>query len=274
MNKKYFVLGGSTPLSKETLEGIRESGEQILLSGDLDLEERVKARLAEDDDLIHSEGRIVVKVDINSKDSHTFESGLTIRRERKFNDFNRRVTQPTNCWVISGEGIPKGAELLVEHNAFHETNRINDYKNSFESEESDRVRYFSLETRECYAWRVGDGDWTPIFPFEFALRVIKPYKGVLQSIEPEILKDTLFVTTGELKGKVVKTVKAADYQLVFQELSGREGNLICFRPNGDEKLKLEPEAIAILHKETEQVNSGELLVGYEIKDAKPLNELA
>lgn len=274
MNKKYFVLGGSTPLSKETLEGIRESGEQILLSGDLDLEERVKARLAEDDNLIHSEGRIVVKVDINSKDSHTFESGLTIRRERKFNDFNRRVTQPTNCWVISGEGIPKGAELLVEHNAFHETNRINDYKNSFESEESDRVRYFSLETRECYAWRIGDGDWTPLPPFEFGLRIIKPYKGNFHNIESEVLKDTLYVVSGDLKGNVVKTLKGCDYQLVFQELNGREGNLICFRPNGDEKRKLEEEAIAILNEETDKVNSGELLVGYEVKDAKPLNELA
>lgn len=271
MNKKYFVFGDKTESSKETLEQIRQSSEQVLLGGDLDLEQRVKARLAEDDSLVHREGRVVVKVDTKSKDSHTFESGLTIRRERKFNDFNRRITQPTNSWVISGEGIPKGAELLVEHNAFHETNRINDYKNTFESEESDRVRYFSLETRECYAWRVGAGDWTPIYPYEFALRVIKPYKGKLHNIEPEVLKDTLYVVSGDLKGNVVKTLKGCDYQLVFQELNGREGNLICFRPNGDSKLKMEEEAIAILHKETEQVNSGELLIGYEVKDAKKLN---
>lgn len=268
MNKKYFVFGDKTESSKETLEQIRQSSEQVLLGGDLDLEQRVKARLAEDDSLVHREGRVVVKVDTKSKDSHTFESGLTIRRERKFNDFNRRITQPTNCWVISGEGIPKGAELLVEHNAFHETNRINDYKNTFESEESDRVRYFSLETRECYAWRVGAGDWTPIHPYEFALRVIKPYKGKLHNIEPEILKDTLFVTTGELKGKVVKTVKAADYCLIFQTELGVEGHLIAFRPMGDTKRGMEEEAMAILWDETEKVMDGTLLIGTEIKNAK------
>lgn len=270
MNKKHFVFGFDAKPSKEQKKQTRESEEQRLLMTDLELAERVKARLAEDDKLIHTEGRIVVKVDVDSKNSHTFESGLTIRRERKFNDFNRRVTQPTNCWVISGEGIPKGAELLVEHNAFHETNRINDYKNSFESEESDRVRYFSLETRECYVWRLGAGDWTPIYPHEFALRVIKPYKGILEGIEPEVLKDTLYVTSGDLKGNVVKTLKGCDYELVYQEVTGREGHLICFRPNGDTKRKLEEEAIAILHEETEQVNKGELLVGYSTSDAKTL----
>jgi len=272
MNKKHFVFGESNPLSKEALNEIRQSGEQILLSGDLEVEERVKAKLAEDDDLIHAEGRVIVKLDIKNKDSHTFESGLTIRRERNFNNFNRRETQPVNCLVISGDSIPKGAELLVEHNAFHETNRINDYRNSFESEESDRVRYFSLATYECYAWRLGTGDWTPIYPHEFALRVIKPYKGVLQGIEPEVLKDTLYVTSGDLKGNVVKTLKGCDYELVYQEVTGREGHLICFRPNGDTKRKLEEEAIAILHEETEQVNKGELLVGYSTSDAKTLKE--
>jgi len=103
------------------------------------------------------------------------------------------------------------------------------------------------------------------------LRVIKPYKGKLHNIEPEVLKDTLYVVSGDLKGNVVKTLKGCDYQLVFQELNGREGNLICFRPNGDSKLKMEEEAIAILLDDTEKVVSGEYLVGYEIKDAKKLN---
>ena len=46
MNKKYFVFGDKTESSKETLEQIRQSSEQVLLGGDLDLEQRVKARLA------------------------------------------------------------------------------------------------------------------------------------------------------------------------------------------------------------------------------------
>ena len=269
---KHFVFGGKKELTKEAITQIQKEGEAILKTGDELLDERVKKQLQEEDNLVHTDGRIVIKLDIKNKDSHTFASGLTIRRERAFNEFNRRISQPVNCLVISGEGIPKGAELLIDHNALHETNRINDYKNSFENDGSDRVRYFSIETYECYAWRMGSDNWQAVPPFEFALRVIKPYKGILHGIEPEIVKDTLFVTSGELSGNVVKTVKAADYCLVYQESNGREGNLICFRPFGNQKRNMEEEAIAILHHETEQVNNGLLLIGYEAKDAKTLKE--
>jgi len=268
MNKKHFVFGFDTKLSKEQKAEIRESEEQRLLRKDIEETEKAKIQLAATDSLVHTEGRIIVKVDVDSKNSHTFEGGLTIRRERKFNEFNRRITEPTNCWVISGEGIPKGAELLVEHNAFHETNRINDYKNAFENEGSDRVRYFSLSLHECYVWRVGDGEWQPLPPFQFALRVFKPYTGVLENIAPTLVKDTLFVTSGELKGNVVKTVKAADYCIIFQTEMGNEGQLILFRPYGDSKRNLEEEAIAILHTETELVHNGILLVGVEVKNCK------
>jgi len=273
MNKKHFVFGFNEKPTKEQVKLSRESQEQILLRTDIEDTEKAKRKLAEEDNLVHVDGRVVVKVDVESKNSHTFESGLTIRRERKFNEFNRRITQPTNCWVISGEGIPKGAELLVEHNALHETNRINDYKNAFENEGSDRVRYFSLERYECYAWRMGVGEWTPIYPFEFGLRVFKKYAGSLVGIEPTVLKDTLFVTSGTLKGNVVRTLKGCDYEIIFLNELGREGHLICFRPTGDEKRKLEEEAICILHDTTEQVNNGELLVGYSLSDCKPLKEL-
>lgn len=268
MNKKYFVFGEKKELSRDELSNIRKDKEHLLVNTWNKYDEIAAKKLNEEDFLIHTEGRVVVKVDIESKNYHTFEDGTKIRRERLFNQFDRRIAQPVNCIVISGAGIPKGAELLVEHNAFHETNRINDYKNSFENEASDRVRYFSLERHECYCWRIGSGEWNPIYPYEFALRVFKPYKGMLQEIEPELLKDILFVTSGNLRGKVVKTVKAADYCLVYQDLNGREANLICFRPNGDDKRKLEEEAIAILWDETRNVLNAELLTGYSVSDFK------
>lgn len=268
---KYFIIGGKTELSKEEIAGIREGEETVMQVMDSISDTKSKQQLAEEDSLIHVEGRIIVKLDMENKNFHKFEGGLVIRRERKFNEFNRRITQPVNCIVISGEGIPHNAEVLVEHNALHETNRINDYKNSFELEDSDRIRYYSLPTSDCFAWRFEDSEWHPIDPFEFALRVFKPYEGIMTGIEPEKVKDTLYVTSGELKGKVVKTLKGSDYEIVFSEKLGVEGNLIVFRPNGDGK-NLEPEAIAILGAETKQVLKGELLVGYEIKTAKPLKE--
>ena len=271
---KFFLLDPKRrSSSKEVTNLIQQEGEQILQGIDNIVTIKKTSQLLEEDNLVHVDNRIVVKVDMKSKDSHTFASGLVIRRERNFNNFNRRETQPVNCIVISGDGIPKDAEILVDHNAFHETNRVNDYKNSFESEDSEIVRYYSLARYECFAWRTGESDWVPLYPFQFGLRVFQPYKGLLDGIEPQPLKDTLYVLSGDLKGTVVKTVKAADYVIIFQERTGREGSLLVFRPNGDEKRKLEEEAIAILHSETKKVISGELLIGFTIQDAKQLKDI-
>lgn len=269
---KHFVFGGKKELAKETIIQIKKDEEALLRQGDSATDIAAANQLAEEDSLIHSDGRVVVKLDMHNKYFWTFENGTKIRYERNFNEFNRRKTQPVNCTVISGEGIPKDAEMLVDHNAFHESNRITDYKNSFENDNSDRVRYFAVPVYECYAWRVGKEEWKPMPPFEFALRVFKPYEGVLHGIEPTVMKDTLFVTSGELKNNVVKTLKGCDYQIIFANDKGTESYLIVFRPFGDLKRNMEEEAIAILHEETEKVNNGKLLVGYELADAKPLNE--
>lgn len=268
---KYFLLSPEKKeSSKKIIKSIEAAQQDVLRSESELLSIKSKEQLDEEDSLIHVEGRVVVKVDMQAKNFHTFEGGVTIRRERAFNEFNRRITEPVNCLVISGEAIPKNAEILVDHNALHETNRINDYKNSFENAESDRIRYYSIPVYECYVWRIRGEKWNPIHPFEFGLRVFKPYEGNLIGVEPEQLKDTLYVTSGELQGNVVRTVKGADYQIIFQGDNGREDYLIRFRPFGDEKMKLEEEAIAILHDETRKVEDGALLIGYTIKDATQL----
>ena len=59
------------------------------------------------------EGRVIISVDHEKKNSHTFEDGTTIRLERDWNNLNRRETQPVNAIVIDGEGIKDGAEILI-----------------------------------------------------------------------------------------------------------------------------------------------------------------
>ena len=273
MPVKHFLLNPyKGKSSKESIDASRSHNEIILKDGDNNLLSKSVNKLDQSESLIHVEGRIVVKLDMENKNSWTFSDGTKIRYERNFNNFNRRETQPVNCIVISAENIPSGAEMLVDHNAFHETNRINDYKNNFEHSESDRVRYFSVPVYECYAWRTGKENWQPFNGFEFALRVFKPYEGLIQNIEPKKLDDILYVLTGELKGNVVKTIKASDYVIVYQGDDGQEKKLLCFRPDGEEQRGLEPEAIAIMHELTEQINEGKLLIGYETKDAKCLNQ--
>jgi hypothetical protein len=223
-------------------------------------------------DLKHTPDRVIVACDLENKNSYRFKDGTIIRLERQYNNLNRRETEPVNCLVVSAEDIPEGAEMLVSHNAFHPTNQIFNYKPLSGKDIASDIKFFSLSIGSCYAWRNGD-KWQPLINFDFALRIFKPYSGVLQGIEPTILKDSLYVTTGELKGKAVKTVKASDYCIIFQDVDGRENQLIRFRPFGNEKEQREPEAIAVLNAVTEQIEKGELLVGISVSDAKTLKEM-
>lgn len=221
--------------------------------------------------LKHVPGRVIIQMDLEGKNWHTFSDGQKIRIERQFENLNRRETEPVNCIVVSAENIPSGVEILVHPNAATETNLIHNVKKlSGEVADSD-IRYYSILEEQCFIWKGEDGNWNPLPPYETALRVYKPYEGVFEGIEPTLVKDTLYITSGNMKGFVVTTIKAVDYCVVFMDSNGVEGNIIRFRPNGDERTQRESEAIAILHEETERVKSGKLLVGITPKDAKPLS---
>jgi hypothetical protein len=223
--------------------------------------------------LKHTHGRVVVSVDMEFKNSHQFEDGTVIRLERQYNEFNQRITQPVNAIVISADNIPSGAQILIAHNCTHDTNKIFDYKNLSGEEIASDVKYFSIPESDCFLWKDNDGEWKPCGVYETALRVFKPYRGIMEGIEPEIIKNTLYVTSGEYKGLVVRTLVACDYEVIFQGDEGREERIIRFRPNGDEAEKREPEAICIDNEKTELVNEGELLVGLSISDCKSIAKL-
>lgn len=266
MAKHFIVSPGIERVDKDSIKKAQKTEQAVLLSSEEAAAKRSQLQLQEEDFLVHTEGRVVIKIDLEYKNFHTFSDGTTIRRERNFNEFNRNITQPVNAITISGEGIEKGAEILIHPNGVQDSNRIFDYK-----DHNKNVHYYSIHREHCFAWRT-DQDWRPLAPYDFALRVFEPYKGSLTGMEPTKLKDVLWVTTGELAGNVVKTIVACDYQIVFQDINGREGNLIRFRPFGDVSTKREEEAIAILHEMTDKVNAGELLVGITISDAKKLSE--
>jgi hypothetical protein len=222
--------------------------------------------------LTHVENRIVVRVDMDGKNSHRFENGITIKLERRYDNFNMRYVNPVNATVISAENIPEGSEILIHHNSVHETNRINNFKSLSGIEIASDIRYFSIPESEAFAWYDG-AKWKPLDGFDFALRVFKPYKGVLQGVEPTIIKDCIYVTTGEYAGLICRTLKSCDYQIIFQGKDGREGSLIRFRSKEDEKTKREMEIVAIDNGLTEQLHRQELHVGLTKSDALPLIQL-
>jgi len=179
---------------------------------------------------------------------------------------NRRQTEPANAVVIDAANIPAGAEVLIYYNAIHDSNKIFDYKNK-----SPHVGYYSIKEEDCYMYLDG-GEWKPIAPYETALRVYEPYEGSIEGMMPKKMADVLYVTSGKYKGNVVKTLRGCDFEIIFMNTDGREGNIVIFRPDGLPEKSLEEEAIAILHELTEKVALGTLLVGISDKTCKKLNE--
>lgn len=267
MATKHFIINPNVQHSSQ--EDIAEI-EQNRISKVSDRwdnkEKKVQEALQEECNLKHTFGRIIVRVNIEEKNYHTFSDGTKIRRERQFNDFNRRVTQPVQGIVISGENIPTGSEILVFHNSFHDTNKIFSYKS-----QSPDIQYFSIPEYDCYAWRNEQGGMQPMTNFEFGLRIFKPYEGMIIGQPPTQIKDVLYITTGELKGQVVHTLIASDYEIIYQNTDGKEGQIIRIRHSEDHNFDRE-EVTAFSHTLTEEVSHGTLRLGITPKDCKTLKE--
>jgi hypothetical protein len=215
--------------------------------------------------------RVIIKVDLESKNSHTFKDGTKIKLERVYDNFNMRYVKPVNAEVVDAKDIPTGAEILIHHNATHDTYKIFNYQRPTTEASSD-IQYFSIPIEECFMWREGKGSiWNALNNFVTALRIFKPYKGMLQGIEPEVMNNKLYITSGELKGRAVNTVISSDYEIIYQNDDGTEGRIIRLRyyPDGNDR----NEIIAINDNMTELIINGELLVGYNKSDAKQLKEV-
>ena len=224
-------------------------------------------------ELKHTKGRIIARVDPEQKNYVTFSNGMVIRLERDFNNLDRKYTQQVMGIVVDSEYIPKDALILFHHNSLHETYRIYNHSQLSGEEIASGIKMFSIMERDCFFWKMPNEDeWHPTKGFATALRVFEPYNGILQGIEPKLIKDVLYVTSGELNKKVVLTVKASDYQITFRNEQGVDESIIRFRPFGNKEEEREEEAIAIMEDMTKKVKKGELLIGLTKTDCKPLNE--
>lgn len=213
-------------------------------------------------------GRIFISVDMDFK-NHTRINDSDISLKRDVDNFDKRVTRPINGIVINAENIPSGAECLIHHNATHPTYEIFDYKEISGEYISGNERYFSIPVTECYAWRA-NGEWNPCEGFEFGLRIFKPYGGSLSGILPTQIKNKLFITSGELKNKVVITKAACDYEMVYQDKNGKENRLIRIR-HFNEPQNIRQEIIAIDTNATKEVENNKLLIGLLSSNCKTLN---
>jgi len=212
--------------------------------------------------------RVIIKVDLESKNSHTFKDGTKIKLERVYDNFNMRYVKPVNAEVVNAKEIPVGSEILIHHNATHDTYKIFNYQRPTAEASSD-MQYFSIPIEECFMWRNKKGStWNALNNFITGLRIFEPYTGFLEGIEPALVKNKIYVTSGELEGNVVGTVISSDYEIIYQDDDGTEGKIIRLRyyPEGNDR----NEVISIEHEFTNKVKNGELLVGYNTSDAKKL----
>ncbi len=266
MVKHFLINPNIAELSQEEIQSIEKQSTQLSDNIWKKREGKAKEAVQEKCTLKYIDGRVIIMVDLEKKNQTTFSNGTVIRLERQFNNFNRRETQPVQGIVISAEYIPEGSEILISHNALHESNKIFSYKTS-----SPDIQYYSIPESDCFAWTDKDGTIKPMKNFEFALRVYEPYRGNIAGIKPTLMKEVLFITTGKLAGNVVHTLKAADYQVVYQGQNGKEANLIRIRHSEDENFDRE-EILAISNSLTERYNNGELKIGLSISDCETIQE--
>jgi hypothetical protein len=218
-------------------------------------------------------GRVILKVDREQKNFYTLDGGPTIRLERAYNNLDRKYTQQVLGTCLASEEIPAGALVLFHFNSIHPVNTVYNYGHLSGEEIASGIVVVSLSESECFLWKLpGDpGPWHPCKGFATALRVFKPYRGFIQGIEPTKLPNTLYVTSGSLKGQVVKTLTACDLSIIFRNERGVDEEIIRFRHFDSDEEHEREEVQCIMHELGEMVEKGELWVGLHPRDARPLN---
>jgi acetyltransferase-like isoleucine patch superfamily enzyme len=217
-------------------------------------------------------GRCIISVDMDYKNSHQLTEGVNIRLERDVENLNKRYTAAVNATIMYAENIPIGAEVIINHNATHDTNRIFELEDLEGDIIASEIRYFSIPEEDCYIYKEeNDQEWKPCLNFALGLRVFEPYLGLLAGVNHKELKNFIYITSDcELKGQVVKTVHASLYEMVFNDSNFREKRLIRIRHSQDPDFARE-EVELIAKDKTEMVKNGTLYIGLNADEAKKLN---
>lgn len=222
--------------------------------------------------LKHVEGKVIVLADKEQKNFVTLEGGTVIRLERDYNNLDRSYTQQCLGTVVSGENIPAGAMILFHFNSLHDSYKIFNHQPLSGEQIAAGIEMYAIPEEMCYLWKT-DGEWQPCRGFAIGEKVWEPYTGMIQGIQPKKVKDTLYIKTGEFKGNVVSTLKAAaDYQIIFRNEKGIDETIVrCRHYEGEDHER--NEIVAIRHDLTEKVNKGDLYIGLNASLAKPLNDV-
>jgi len=87
---------------------------------------------------------------------------------------------------------------------------------------------------------------------------------------PNKVKGVLYITSGELKGKVCYCLHATGLPIIFNNEQGVEETIIRLRHFEGEELNEREEVIAISEDLTKKVKKGQLYVGINQSNCKPI----
>jgi hypothetical protein len=213
-------------------------------------------------------GNVLIKMDTKQKERYSFDNGTTIHIEKGF-DFNLRQDKASMAEVIDAENIPSGVECLIHHNSQEPSYEVFNQDILTQKEKLDGFKILSIPEDMCFCY-YENGEWEPCKNFLITKRIFKPYNGPLVGIEPELIKNRMYVVKGldgwdeekvDLSGKVLVTLVNCDYQIIWNDKNNREQTLIRTRHR---------EILAIDNQITEMVNQGVLNVGVSPAESKPI----
>jgi hypothetical protein len=229
--------------------------------------EYIKKLLIKFKDIIPSNDRVLIAVDLKYKDRVLLgESGVVLERPRDYDNLNHRETKISQGWVVNSDYLPIGSEVLVSHNSFHDTNRL--FGLDIEIELLN-IGVYAVPKMETYCYKYGSKKWNACEGFLLGMKLFEPYNGIIEGIEPKEIKRTLFVTSDcKLKHKVVDTVNAAVLPIVFNDEDFNEIIINRIRHFPNESDNVREEVLCINQEKTKKVLKGELLIGNNKSDCK------
>jgi len=212
----------------------------------------------------------IIRINVKQRETLAFDSGLEIYQSTGW-EFNLRVDRGTRGYCLDCEGIPEGAQVLVNYLAMEKSYDM-PYQEDFLSEKeiADGYQIRNIPKDMIFAYLEND-EWQPFENVLLTKRLFREYEGNLVGIEPERIMNRLYIVKGkdtwdgeqtDLSGKVCAVTLNSDYEVHFHDEKNKPQSLIR---------TLHREIEGIDEGLTEQVRCGKILVGNGLKDAKVLN---
>jgi len=212
---------------------------------------------------------VIIKIDVRQKEKYNLTPDTQIFIERNYN-FNLREDRAAMGYVVDGGGYPVGSQILIHYLAMEQHHEILSENLLTKEEKKEGFKVISIEEDMCFAYVV-NGEWEPCKDYFITSRVFKPYKGIMDGVPHEQVKNILYIHKGvdnydgqdkDLSGKVAHVTPFSDYEIIWHNTKNREERLIRTRHR---------ELMAIDEGLTKKVESGELLIGFTPDNCSKLN---